>query len=142
MMTLPKDVSSTHQAFNYNVIETRVGKVLIRTQLIADILPLLEKFTTSLNTQRCKDDLLCWCVDVLTGDFEDEFGVYSEDCLEKLVLCCLNARHYLIENPHAFCEEFNAEKIGLKIDFDGAFHPSERLFWYDRSEFILMKEGV
>ncbi|WP_299496452.1 hypothetical protein [uncultured Shewanella sp.] len=124
----------------YNIVETRAGKTLILNQLISDIWPLLKKCVSSLNTQKCEEDLLCWVVDVFSEDFEEEYGSYSQEYLEKLVLCCLNSRHYLIKDVEQFCHHFNDEPLDLEIGFDKAFYPVGIGHWHHFNEFVLISD--
>jgi len=124
----------------YNVIENRTGKTLIRNELINEINPLLVKCIDSLNHQRDADDLLCWVVDIFDEDFEEQYGVYPQELLQKFALCVLNARHFLIEDKDQFCEDFNDEDLDLEIGFDKAFYPAEIGNWYDELEFIIMED--
>ena len=126
----------------YNIIKTRAGNVLILNELVEEINPLLTKSINSLNNQTCEEDLLCWVVDIFSEDFEEEFGSYSQELLEKFAVCVLNARHYLIHDRERFCNEFNDEDIDLEIGFDKAFYPAGTGTWYHHSEFVLMDDAA
>jgi hypothetical protein len=121
----------------YRTVATRAGKVLILNELIEDVGPLLNKCMASLNNQTCEEDLLCWVVDIFSEDFEEEFGSYPQETLEKFALCILNARHYLIQDREQFSDDFNNEDIDLEIGFDRAFYPVGTGTWYHHSEFVL-----
>jgi len=124
----------------YYIIKTRAGKVLILNKLIEEINPLLKKSINSLNNQTCEEDLLCWVVDIFSEDFEEEYGPYPQELLEKFAVCVLNARHYLINDREQFCNEFNEESIDLEIGFDKAFYPSGTGTWHHHLEFVLMDD--
>jgi hypothetical protein len=126
----------------YNVIETRAGNVLILNELVEEVSPLLTKCSESINRQYSEEDLLCWVVDMFHEDFSDEFGSYPQELLEKLALCILNAKHYLIQDKEQFVNDFNDEHINLEIGFDRAFYPVGTGTWYHHSEFVLMYKEV
>ncbi len=121
----------------YSTIKTRVGTVLIRTELINQIMPLLTATVDSLNKQISQDDLLFWLVDVFGEDFEEQHGRHSDELLSKFVLCILNARHYLIHDKERFCTDFNAEKLPVRIGFEDAFYPQDQGHWVDPLEFVI-----
>lgn len=123
----------------YHTIETRSGTVLILSKLVEEVKPLLAKCNESINRQNSEDNLLCWIVDMFDEDFEDEFGSYPQELLEKLALCILNAKHYLIRDKEQFCSDFNDESIDLEIGFDKTFYPVGTGCWFDSSEFLLME---
>lgn len=120
----------------YNRIKTRAGDVLILNDLIDEIKPLFEKCIKSLNYQEDEEDLLCWVAEIFSEDFEDDYGQYPQEYLEKFALCVLNARHYLIQDKEQFCDDFNKEGLDLEIGFDKTFYPSGIGCWYNQLEFV------
>lgn len=122
----------------YTKINNKNSTVLIFNQLIKEVKPLLTKCANSINHQSDQDCLLSWVVDVFSEDFSDDFGLYQNDILEKLVLCVINIRYPLINDPVKFCEDFNAEGLNLKIGFDRGFYPSTIGHWYNKSEFVIL----
>lgn len=121
----------------YVKINTRNGGVLILSKIVKEIMPLIEKTTRSLNYQKSDEDLLCWLCAIFDEDFEDDYGHFSQEYLEKFTLCVLNARHYLITDKEKFCEDFNNEGLDLEIGFDKAFYPVGIGCWYNELEFII-----
>lgn len=125
----------------YNKIITRTGTVLILDQLINEVKPLLIKCNESINNQQSEDNLLCWIVDMFSEDFEEEYGSYPQEYLEKLALCILNAKYYLIKDKEQFCIDIGHEDIDLEIGFDETFYPEGLGQWYDLREFVFI-EGL
>jgi hypothetical protein len=121
----------------YSTVKTRAGTVLIRTELVNQVMPLLVATVDSLNMQTSQSDLLFWLIDVFGEDFEEEHGRHSNELLSKLVLCVLNARHYLIHDKEQFCIDFNAAKLPVRIGFEDAFYPVDQGHWIDPIEFVI-----
>lgn len=121
----------------YTKIPTRTGTVLILNKLIAQVMPLITLVAPDLNKQPDAQNLMAWLVDVFGDDFEDRYGEYSNDERSVLALCVVNAKHYLIDDKAAFCAEFNAENLPVKLGFNKTFYPLEQGHFVDPMEFVL-----
>lgn len=122
----------------YRVTTDRAGKVCILNHIFQDVESLLLKTHNEINKLRTEGDLQYWIYEMFTSEFEEEFGQYPNETLEKLALCILNAKHYLISDKQAFCEQFNSESEGLEIGFDNTFYPYEIGHWYSTTEFMIV----
>lgn len=123
----------------YSVVETRKGEVLILNKIIKDIDELLTLVAPSVQKQTSEDSLLCWVVDIFSEDFEEEYGSYDYETLEKLAVAVLNSKYYLIDDCEAFCDEINPDLQSFQVGFDNAFHPQCCGHWYDQQEFIILE---